>query len=277
MHSLERKWKIILFGSLGVAVDCLEWLLTQHEFEVLGVVCSREPRSKWRIVVGDRDMQEEARRFSIPLLSLEDVVSLEADIGLSVRFHQILSERHLKRFRKGVVNLHGAPLPEYRGSMGDAMAILDGKDFFGSSLHWMDEGIDTGDLIAVERFPITKADTVYDLFVRGNQVGLYLIKSRLHEIMKGNDIKERQNIAMERMNCMSRTYSRKDVIKHKRVEATMSPERIWNVTRAFQFPGQEPAFMDTPAGKIYLSTRLNGDMLNMEMEGTNEYVGVRRQ
>lgn len=277
MHSLERKWKIILFGSLGVAVDCLEWLLTQNEFEVLGVVCSREPRSKWRVAVGDRDMQEEAQRFSIPLLSLEDVVSLEADIGLSVRFHQILKERHLKRFHQGVVNLHGAPLPEYRGSMGDAMAILDGKDYFGSSLHWMDDGIDTGDLIAVERFPITKADTVYDLFVRGNQVGLYLIKSWLHEIMKGNDIKERQNIAMERMNCMSRTYGRKDVIKHKRVEATMSPERIWNVTRAFQFPGQEPAYMDTPAGKIYLSTRLNGDMLNMEMEGTNEYVGVRRQ
>lgn len=274
MENRDRKWTIVLFGSLGVAVECLEWLLKQSEFKVIGVVCSRGPKSRWRETIRDMDMQEEAARLSIPLLTMDDVLDLEADIGLSVRFHQILKQSHLDRFRRGVINLHGAPLPEYRGSMGDAMALLEGKDYFGASLHWMDRGIDTGDLIAVERFPISKTDTVYDLFVRGNTIGLQLIRSNLHEVMKDNVLYETQKIASETMNLPVRTFTKKDVIPYKRIDGTMSPERIWDTVRAFQFPGQEPAFMETASGKVYLSI---GKSEDKTMEGTHEYVGAGEQ
>jgi methionyl-tRNA formyltransferase len=274
MDNRNEKWKTVLFGSMGVAVECLHWLLEQPEFDVIGVVCSREPRSKWREKINDKDMQEEAKRLSIPLLALDDVLRLEADIGLSVRFHQILKRSHLSRFRKGVINLHGAPLPEYRGSMGDAMAILEGRDHFGVDLHWMDEGIDTGDIIASERFPISKTSTVYDLFVLGNSVGLQLIQSTICEVMKDNVLYETQKIVSETMNVPARTFSKKDVIPYKRIDGAMSPERIWDAVRAFQFPGQEPAYMETAAGKIYLSIGNSDDKM---MEGTHEDIGAGKQ
>lgn len=274
MEKRDGKWRLVLFGSLGVAVECLEWLLERREFEVIGVVCSRRPISQWREAVGDRDMQREARRLGVPLLTMDDVLNVESDIGLSVRFHLILRQAHLDRFRKGVVNLHGAPLPEYRGSMGDAVALLEGQTEFGASLHWMDRGIDTGDLIAVERFPISAKDTVYDLFVRGNAVGLRLIRAQLLDIMKDNVLYESQKLVSETIGRPARTFSRKDVIPRKRISGSMSPEQIWNTVRAFQFPGQEPAYLETPAGKVYLSIDQSEDTV---VEGTHEYVGAVKQ
>ncbi|TMV47512.1 formyl transferase [Paenibacillus mesophilus] len=273
----SKRWKLVLFGSIGVAVDCLEWLLEQPQFEVIGVVCSREPKSNWRMEVRDRDMQQEAERLSVPILDMNDVLNLNADIGLSVRFHQILRQEHLDRFRKGVINMHGAPLPEYRGSMGNIMAILDGKDYFGVSLHLMDRGIDSGDIITVERYPITKTDTVYDLFVRSNRIGLRLIQTWLHAVMEDKVVYEDQAAACERLNYTSRTYGRKDAIKYKRIDAAMSPERIWDITRAFQFPGQEPAYLETPSGKVHLSIPKNEAEAKTATEAEYEYIGSKQR
>ncbi|MDF2713165.1 MAG: hypothetical protein K0R28_90 [Paenibacillus sp.] len=263
----SERWKIVLFGSMGVAVECMEWLITRPEFDVIGVVCSREGRSKWREAVNDRDMREVAPGLGVPLLTLDDVLLLQADVGLSVRFHQILQESHLDRFRLGCVNFHGAPLPEIRGAMGNIMAVLSGYDYFGASLHWMDRGIDTGDLLAVERFRIFKTDTVYDLFKRCNLVGLQMIKTHLLDIVEGKLRAEPQSIVAERMNRIPETFNKKQAMKYKRIEPNMSPERLWDVVRAFQFPGQEPAYMETAAGRIYFSIGEAGDAQDHQADG----------
>lgn len=249
---ITRKTSIILFGSLGVAVDCLEWLLTQERYEIVGVVCSTEPPASWREEVGDRDMRLVAPGLGVPILTLEEVLAIRADIGLSVRFHQLLKQAHLDRFSKGVINLHGAPLPEMRGSMTDIMAILQNMDYYGASLHWMDTGIDTGELLAVERFAITSRDTVYDLFMKSNEIGLAMIKANLDAIADGIIQGEPQMRILSRTGMTARNYTKKEVMALKRVSSQLESEQMWRVVRAFQFPGQEPAYMETRAGRIYL-------------------------
>ena len=174
---------ILLFGSIGVAVDCLEWLLDQREYAVIGVVCSLGPISPWRQATGDRNMAEEAPRLGIPIYSLDDAPP--ADLGLSVRFGEILRRRHLDRYRHGVVNLHGAPLPEMRGSTCDAMAIIEGRREYGASLHLMDEDMDSGPILKFARFPISQFDRGFDLFRKANETGLELIKAHLSGILTG--------------------------------------------------------------------------------------------
>ncbi|TBL70837.1 methionyl-tRNA formyltransferase [Paenibacillus thalictri] len=249
----ERETSVILFGSLGVAVDCLEWLLGQPGLRVLGVVCTRAPKSVWRRTVSDRDMQDVAPTLGVPLLTMDDVLSMNADIGLSVRFHHILRASHLSRFRLGVVNLHGAPLPEMRGSMCDAMAIVEGRNHYGTTLHWMDCGIDTGDILAERRFPIGPDDTVFDLFEQSNRFGLELIQAHLLRIISG-DLQGRpqQQLTDEQdLHCL--TYTSKEVLKYKAIHPGLCQEQLWNRVRAFQFPGHEPAYFVTPSGKIYCS------------------------
>lgn len=262
-----NKTKVVLFGSMGVAVACLKWLLRQPELEVVGVVCSRSPRKSWRQVVNDPDMQEFAPVWNIPLLTMDDILSIEADIGLSVRFHQIFRERHLRRFRLGVVNLHGAPLPEMRGSMCDAAAIMEKRHEYGTSLHWMDTGIDTGDLLAEQRFPIHANDTVYDLFRKSNEYGLQLIQSHLMSIIRGDiNGKSQQQLATER-GIEPRTYVIKDVLEYKKIPSGIAADTLWNVVRAFQFPGHVPAYTESEFGNVYYTIRGDEVVLDSRNEG----------
>lgn len=168
---------------MGVAVECLEWLLAQPQFQVLGVVCSPDPPSAWRVAAGDRNMADEAPKLGVPIYALEDAPA--ADLGLSVRFHEIFRRRHLERYGLGVVNLHGAPLPEMRGSMCEYIALHEGHSHYGASLHWMDEGVDTGDLLVCERFPIARHDTSMTLLQKANATGLQMIKATLAQVAVG--------------------------------------------------------------------------------------------
>lgn len=226
------KTTVVLFGSLGVAVEALEWLRCQPQFEVVGVVCDhRKPPSAWRLATGDRNMADFACRRHVPVFDVEDAPT--ADIGLAVRFHQILHRRHRDRYRLGVVNLHGAPLPEMRGSMCDAAAILEGRAEFGAALHWMNEKVDAGDLLRCDRFPIEDSDTVYDLFRQSNALGLRMIKESLADIAAGRLKGIPQG--------PGRTYRQAEVMSLKVIPATVSADDERRITRAFAFPGHEPA------------------------------------
>lgn len=250
---MPEQIKIGLLGSLGVAVACLEWLRSRPEFHVAAVVCSQDPPKAWRIATKDRDMQLAARELCVPIVTLGEMCELGLDIGLSVRFHQILRRRHLGSFRLGVVNLHGSILPEMRGSMCDAMAIIEDRSEFGAVLHWMDEGIDSGAVLAEARFPIRRTDTVFDLFTRSNQEGLRLIRENLLDIATGRITGEEQAVACARRGIVSRTYRTADVMCRKEIRGAQDPDHLWNVARAFQFPGYPPAGIVTANGRINLT------------------------
>lgn len=249
-----NRTKLVLFGSMGVAVDCLEWLISCDEYEVLGVVCSLEPRAEWRNVVGDRNMLEEAGRLGVKILKLDDLCApgFMADIGLSVRFHQILKQRHLERFQLGVINFHAAPLPKYRGAMALNAALLEGANTFGITLHWMDEGVDSGDILVTEHFEISRKDTAFDVFQRCNETGLALIKRSMGDIISGKIRAESQASILERTGGESLSLLRAKVVSQKNIPAELDAKRLWDAVRAFQFPGHEPAYIETPDGRVYV-------------------------
>lgn len=242
--------RILLLGSLGVAVDCAEYLQHRGDVDLLGVVCAQSGRSAWRVAVDDRNMFDEAERLGLQMFDLESVQDLQPDLGLSVRFHQILRKRHLDAFSLGVVNLHGAPLPEMRGSMCDAAALLQGKSSFGTSIHWMDEGIDEGDILAVDRFPIAADDTVFDLFQRANGRGLELIKTHLDDILSGALVGRDQAEVAAEQGVDVQTYFKDAVMKAREVPTGSSEDTMWATARAFSFPGHDPAYVKGPSGTM---------------------------
>ncbi len=73
-------------------------------------------------------------------------------LGISIRFGQILSNAVIAIPEYGVLNLHSGILPQYRGVMGTFWSMLNNEKEMGTTLHFItDEGIDTGDIIAVNR------------------------------------------------------------------------------------------------------------------------------
>lgn len=89
--------------------------------------------------------------------------SQDADALLVAAYGQILSVAVLESARRGGINLHGSILPKYRGAAPIQRCILAGETETGVSLMQMDKGMDTGDVIAIERIPIGPDETYGDV------------------------------------------------------------------------------------------------------------------
>lgn len=89
----------------------------------------------------------------------------ECDVYFSCFSKRILDKEFLDNHR--CYNFHLGILPEYRGSGTYAWAIINGEKEIGVTFHEMDEGIDTGDIIDIERFSIGDTDTSDDLLANG--------------------------------------------------------------------------------------------------------------
>ena len=101
---------------------------------------------------------------------------LKPDLFISAYFHQILKTDTLSIPEKGTLNVHPGYLPAFKGSMNYFHAMLHGKQQAGVSVHWMDEGIDTGEILARKSFKIRKDMTQESTMVKTAFIGASLLK-----------------------------------------------------------------------------------------------------
>lgn len=94
---------------------------------------------------------------------VEKLKAIDADAHVVASYGQILSQAVLDSARRGGINLHGSILPLYRGAAPIQRCILDGHTETGITLMQMDRGMDTGDMIHVERTPIGPDETYGEL------------------------------------------------------------------------------------------------------------------
>ena len=105
------------------------------------------------------------------------------DLGISAAGSHIFAPKEIDLARCGIVNLHLAPLPEYRGRYSATHAILNREEFYGVTLHYVDEGIDTGPIIAEHRFPVKPTATAGDLRTRALIEGARLFALNLPDLL----------------------------------------------------------------------------------------------
>lgn len=111
--------------------------------------------------------------FTIPMLpdraewdrELETLIAaLKPDLVVSAGFMRILSERITSRFK--IINSHPALLPLFPGAHAVRDALAAGATETGTTIHWVDAGVDTGQVIAQERVEIHSGDTEESLHER---------------------------------------------------------------------------------------------------------------
>lgn len=101
------------------------------------------------------------RKEEKPLIDMLNKLSVE--IGVSWSYSQLISKELIQCFPKGIVNMHGGLLPKYRGANVLNWAIINGESETGVTLHYIDEKIDTGSIIAQKSVPILLDDTALTL------------------------------------------------------------------------------------------------------------------
>ena len=102
-----------------------------------------------------------------------------------VAYGFILSAELLAIPKRGAINLHASLLPDYRGASPVAHVLLDGLDETGVSTIWMDEGIDTGDVILQESVAIEPDENAGELAGRLSVVGAGLLARTVQQVADG--------------------------------------------------------------------------------------------
>jgi methionyl-tRNA formyltransferase len=168
-------------------VRALDWLVAQGA-EVAAVVAS-EPDAWTR---AEQRLDLAARRHG---LTVVDEAALYAeppagvDVVLSFLFWKRIREPLISLGRVGCLNFHPAPLPDFRGLGGYNVAILEGLEEWGVSCHFVNEGLDTGDLVAVERFSIDPdAETAFSLDLSSQERLLALFRRVLGRVLAGEPL-----------------------------------------------------------------------------------------
>jgi methionyl-tRNA formyltransferase/LmbE family N-acetylglucosaminyl deacetylase len=115
----------------------------------------------------------------------ETIQALRPDLVVVVGFSQIIPRSVLDIPSMGAIGFHTAVLPGRRGASPVIWAILDGLEESGVTMFYMDEGIDTGDVIATETFPIESGDDAADVLRKADDATLHLLNAYLDPILEG--------------------------------------------------------------------------------------------
>ncbi len=192
--------RIIFMGTPDFSVPALKALAgAGHQV----VLCVTQPdRQKGRGKhVSFPPVKEAALSLGIPVLQperIKDAVWQEelkkypADIGVVIAYGQILPKSILTLPALGCVNVHASLLPKYRGASPIQQSIIDGENVTGVTVMQMDEGLDTGDMIAKVRVPIGEDETGGSLHDKLALAGAKLLLEALEDLEKGKALFEKQ-------------------------------------------------------------------------------------
>ncbi len=179
--------KIIFMGTPDFSVPSLKTIFSE-EYELIGVVTQPDrprgrgkrllpsPRKKWALEKGINIYQPLRARDEEFITQIED---LAPDLIVTAAYGQILPKKILDIPPLGCINVHASLLPKYRGASPIQQAILDGETKTGITIMYMDEGMDTGDIILQKETPIHPDENSGDLHDRLADLGAKALRESL--------------------------------------------------------------------------------------------------
>lgn len=185
--------KIVFLGTPDFAVPSLKKIFNSKH-EILAVVTQPDKPKGRSAVLTYSPVKETALSLGLKVLQyekislqgVEELKSLNADIMVTCAFGQILSKAIIDIAPKGIINVHGSLLPKYRGASPIQWSVLNGDKETGITIMQTEVGVDTGDILAVEKTPIGEDETAGELFDRLSEIGADLIVKTLDKIESGD-------------------------------------------------------------------------------------------
>lgn len=142
----------------------------------------------------DPVLKEWAIKLNVPFIPcknvneknfIDKISTFSADILVSMSFNQILKSDIINLCSHGFINCHAGALPFYRGRNPLNWAIINDESSFGITVHFVDEGIDTGDIIKQKKYPITVSDNYASLLDIAISECAEVLFEALNDIYKG--------------------------------------------------------------------------------------------
>lgn len=246
--------RIIYLGNNLTGLNVLRWLIKEGE-SVVGLGVHHDGSDKYEreiIAVSGlkKDKIFDGGKINEPEI-IEKIAFLKPDIILSVFFGYKLGSEVLHIPSRGCINLHPSYLPYNRGVYPNVWAIVD-ETPAGVTLHYMDEGIDTGDIIAQTEVPVYFCDTGESLYHRLEKECFKFFIKVWPEIKNGT---------CKRIKQFSKgtVHSKSDVEKIDKIDFNKSynAKELINILRARTFYPYEGAFVEIQGEIFYLRLELS--------------------
>ena len=184
---------IMFMGTPEISATCLRRLI--EDGHGISVVITREDKPRGRgNVMTPTPVKLLAAEHGIPVYTpatlrdgafAELLEEYKPEIIVVVAYGKILPLNVIEYPKYGCVNLHVSLLPKYRGAAPMQRAIMEGENETGVTVMYMAEGLDTGDIISVERFPILPEDDFEAIHDRSAEVGGRLLSETIEKIYNG--------------------------------------------------------------------------------------------
>ncbi len=231
---MERR--VVVIGKNRLAVECLDVVLDAHDVIVLAVAdAADDGHDGWQ-----PSFRAAAERRGLPLLAPPDVnapafvAQVEAqqpDFVLSFQAAQILRSPLIATARVATLNLHFGPLPRYRGVAPIAWAMINGEAATGVTIHHINPGVDSGELVRSWSVPIDDADTGRTLYDKCSEAAVALFRDAWPELREGPIHGTPQEDAE------ALYYNRHSIdFSQRQVSWRADARTIFNWVRAFIFP-----------------------------------------
>jgi len=211
--------------------------------------------------------------YNIPYLIINNINSQECyelvlkydcDLFVSMSFNQIFKERIINLPKLKTINCHAGKLPFYRGRNILNWVLINDEKEFGITVHFVDEGIDTGDIIHQKTFPIDDSDSYATLLQRAYQ-GCSNVLVEAIDMLANNNYTLRQQSTIHPVGFYCGMRGHGDEL----INWSQSSRHIFNFIRAICKPGP------------MATTSLNGKTLRIDkaamVKYAPEYLGIAGQ
>mgnify|MGYP003640571627 CR=1 FL=1 len=247
---------IIFLGSKSLGEACFDYLLKSLNGDKYKICCASSNQdssnvwwhtnSIYQIITEERPdidfipMDEK----NLEVLS-QKITEHEIDMIISVQYNWIIPDQILKMVSHNAINLHNAKLPEYKGFNAVNMHILNDETVYTSTLHWMIEDVDAGEIAYEREFPIAPNVDATQLYEMALMNAVEMFKEFVEDLNSEGPLPRKE------MKGDSKFYSRK-TLQRKVITDTDSLDTVTKKSRAFSFSDFEPAYFEFNEVKYYV-------------------------
>ena len=219
--------RIMFMGTPQIAATCLSGLVSDGHDVVAAVTGEDKPRGR-KMIMTKTAVKSLAEELSIPVYTpktlrdesfLKLLSEISPDLICVVAYGKILPPEVINFPKLGCINLHVSLLPKYRGAAPMQRAIIEGERETGVTVMFMDEGLDTGDIIDCVKFPIGEQDDFEAIHDRSAEIGARLLSDTLCKIEKGEATRTPQDSSLA-------TYAKKIEKEDCKLDFTLSAKTL---------------------------------------------------
>jgi len=187
-----KKIRTIFLGTPEFAVKTFTALINDEHFEIVLAITQPDRPVGRRQVLNEPPIKILAKQYNIPVYQPEKIRTesakikeLAPDLIVVAAYGQIIPKSILDIPTYGCVNVHGSLLPQYRGAACLPAPILHGNRYTGITIMKMDEGLDTGPILAQKKYRLAPTETLESLHDKLAELGAQLLLPTLEKYING--------------------------------------------------------------------------------------------